>query len=112
MAQFAEQQEKAKVLTVYKCYELQTTNWLFHLMQGREVSAYLEENELFFTIGSFRKTLQFLLDTQLDGIPQERNTELTFKIKLILAYLCNVHNIDLKDTWNDIEEPKYHNIPN
>jgi len=82
---------------VLKTYEQMCSNWIGLLIEGREELTY-EENELYFTIRSFRKTLGFIMTSETEGYSIEKRLELIFKIKVILCYLCRSYNIDLKET--------------
>lgn len=67
----------------------------------------LDENELWFTLNSMKKTLGFITISEHD-IPNERCVSLEFKLKIILAFLCVSHNIEMKDTFDDLDDEKYH----
>lgn len=78
-----------------------TSNWITVLSENKEGLA-MDENDLNFTVRSFRKILSFIMTTNTECIKEDTKLELIFKIKLIIATLCRFYNIDLKDVFDDI----------
>jgi len=107
MSQYYESQDRNKAMAVVKSYELNTSTWLEYLLAADGDHLKISENEVLFTIRSFRKTLEFIesIQEELNGF---RALEIVFKMKVILAFLSKCLNISYDKDYLD---EKYHDVP-
>jgi len=86
-------------------------NWINSLLFNR--NEYIDlQIDISFTIKALKKTLEFILYSDTSSFNPNRKTELLFKIKLVLTFLCKTYEVELKENYSDLKKEEYEFIEN